>query len=301
MSNIPYAAGTIVNTTFDASSVSNIINNLEGHLVTAGWTVAASATDDFTLESGATPAGLLCRVRLYAGSSSAKVSFRDQSETRIGLDHYLGSGFGDFRVIACQYQFFVLLPGDSTTARSFVAGGVLYTEQAFIWEAIWSQGNGISDTDVGTARTTFRTIAHCRPGGSPAHTWQSFNGYSRNGGTSVAANSGRGDQKLLVPMAQGAAGPGYFTTVVWYDEGGLGADPAGIPARLAWCTGDAVGYASVKGTLWGSAVTTGSPASIDETTVGGLDGKDWYAITDPAGDPVHDSRGNGNLWTITGN
>jgi hypothetical protein len=302
MSGIPYATGTIVSTTFVSATVSNIVNNLKDQLVIAGWTVVASAADDFTLESAITPQGLRCRVRLYAGTSSAKVSFRDQSEVRIGLDHFLVAGVGSFQVIACKYQFFVLLPGDSTTARTFVAGGVPYVEQSFIWECIWSQGNGISDGDTGTVRSTFRTIPFTRSnGGGSAHTWVAFNGFARNGDTTALAGSSRGDQQLLVPMAQGFAAPGYVTTIVWYDEAGVGADPASVPARISWCAANPSAYGSVKGTLWGTLVTTGKPTIIDETAISVLDTKDWQAITDPAGDPTHDSRGNGNVWTVIGN
>lgn len=301
MSGIPYPGGTIINTTIVSTTVANIVNNLKDELVNAGWSVEASATDDFTLESATTPQNLVCRVRIYVGTLSAKISFRNQAETRIGLDHYLVAGVGDFQVIANQYQFFVLLPGDSTTARTFVAGGVLHTTESFVWEAIWSQGNGISDSDAGTVRATFRTIPHCRAsGGGVSHTWQSFNGFARNGDTTSLAGASKGDQKLLVPMGQGLAAAGFDTKVKWYDEGGVGADPLSVPARISWNIVDPAGYGGVKGGLWGTLVTTDKPTVIDETTVGTLDGKDWQAITDPAGDPTHDSRGNGNVWTVIG-
>jgi len=163
--SLQYSGGTLVNTTFTQSGATRgeIVSNLISALLSAGWTNLSGTGTDQVLQCAATMigvTGLRIAVRIYdpGSGSCARVALRNISGSRIGQDLYLFPALGKvWRIIANQYQFFIMTPGSSAT-REFVYAGQLIVPtwlSATATNCGLAQGNAISDTDV-AARASYR-------------------------------------------------------------------------------------------------------------------------------------------------
>jgi hypothetical protein len=279
---IPFADGLRTRVVFTGGSKSAIIDQVRQTLVDVGWSGAAG--DEYH-NSAITPQGLQCRVRVHDdGGNCAVVQFRNVPETQIGRQHFLlpKAAPVEYCIIANQYQFFVLVINQPTQARTFVAGGVpfmdppLYTPTRFITEAIWSQGNGLSDTDTTVGVLSFRnsTTGHA--------SWTETNGIYTANYFTASANSRASNQCLVIRQALSTATVGNPALTGYLHHGGQSNK---IPARIMWgridSDGDPPGsFRRIMGTLWDIVLINTPPvALIIADSLHEFDDYKWHCIT----------------------
>ena len=99
-----------------------------------------------------------------ANTNTVCISLQNVSGNKVGTNGTSNGGMllpfagKGFKIYANKYQAFITVPG-SVVCRDFVAFGVPYVPtwlQGVVWEAMWLQGNSLSDTDT-ILRYTFRT------------------------------------------------------------------------------------------------------------------------------------------------
>ena len=287
---VPFADGLRTRVVFTGGSKTAIITQIRQTLVDVGW--SGLAGDEYH-DSGITPQGLQCRVRVHDnGGNCAVVQFRNVngvvgSETQIGIQHFLlpQASPVEFCIIADRYQFFVLVINQPYVARTFLAGGVLfmdpplYTPVRFITEAVWSQGNGLSDTDVSANVVCFRnsTTGH--------RSWTETNGIY----TATVSNNGTGvafrvsQQQLLVRVALDGSDPPVRDTGYIHHGG----QSNKTQARMLWGRIDSDGNPPgsdrrIMGTMWDVVLINSPLASpIIGDSLEEFDSYKWHCITDP--------------------
>jgi hypothetical protein len=281
---IVYPGGTIVNATFTGDSRTNIVEAIRTQLLNAGWTDVSGAAGDRYMQSALTPQNLQCQVRLYDPGSGncAKVRFQNVAGTKIGTDHFLLPAVAKtFRIIACRYQFFVLVPTTIANGREFVAGGVPFLESflnGVITECIWGQGSGTSDSDA-AAGQTFRN--HNQQGTSTGTNLVNGNLWTMNGNPGASA----GTQRFVIERGGDDSNTGTDGRM-WHNG-----EVLKYGARLAWGLTAIADPAYVRGQLWG-AVMIDQDYTPDVTAT--FDGHDWFSITGNSGAAC----GKGSLWVI---
>ena len=286
----PFADGLRTRVVFTGDTKAAIIDQVRQTLVDVGW--SGLAADEYH-DSGITPQGLQCRVRIHDnGGACAVIQFRNNngaegSETQIGAQHFLlpKAAPTEYCIIANKYQFFVFVINQPMQPRTYVGGGVLhmdpplYTPTRFLTESIWSNGNGRNDGDVTTGISSFRNDPS-----AAAYSWNETNGiysvtYSFGGG-----NPRSGAQTLLVRQAHSTKTAGTANRTGYIHHMGQSNK---IRARMMWGRIDSDGeppgsFRRIMGTLWDVVIINSNPAApilcdaLDE-----FDGYKWHNITDP--------------------
>lgn len=264
-----------INTTFDATSKSVMVNALKNALVTVGWSVAASGIDDFTLQSQTTVVGSLkTKVRIYdpGAFNCMRIQFRNQPETLLGREYFILPNRiypPIMRIIANEYQFFTMYPGSSSVNRSFACGGVPFLEDfldGVITDCIWSNGDSDNSDTSTTLNVSFRTRPTIRSASQYGNgNWATVNG-------NVIMGVGLGTQHLLLPYP--GAEPVYTGQIPFLWHRG---EAFKIPARIAFGnTSDSV-VARIQGQLWDAAIiSVDQPPDITAQ----FDGYTWYNVMD---------------------
>lgn len=282
--SIPFADGLRTRVVFTGDSKAAIIAQISQTLVDVGWSGAAG--DEYH-NSAITLQALQCRVRVHDGATNcAVVQFRNVSESQIGSQHFLlpQASPVEFCIIANQYQFFVFVINQPYVARTYLAGGVpfmdppLYDPVRFLTEAIWSQGNGLSDTDTSANVISFRNSVYS------TKYWTETNGiYSNSFSTGDTSFRRFSTPTLLARRALGKADPAV-------SDGGYihyAGQSNKTQARIMWGRIDSDGeppgsMRRIMGTLW-DTVLIGSPpaAAIVGDSLEEFDNYKWHCITDP--------------------
>jgi hypothetical protein len=274
MSSIPYSGGFVLDSTLAAGSRSALVTNLIAALLGAGWSSISGSGTDQVLQSAATSAGNSISVRIYdpASGNCARVKLRDQAGALIGQDHYLLAGSGKtYRIIASQYNFFVMTAGVSP-AREFLCAGTLaiptWLESYLTDDLGFIQGNAISDTDT-TARYSFREhltswvqegASGCRATGIAAGELVDFSGPSGNAGAPA----------LIIRQGSGAA----QSAIAQWADGTLRT----LEAEIAWSPSGAAGDLRTFGTIHNCMLLMAA-LSVDDASITDYDGNAWQAIT----------------------
>lgn len=279
--SIQYAGGTIVNTTFTQTTGTRaeLAQWVRDQLVNAGWTSSGSATD-YVLTSATTPQSLSAAARVYDPGSGncAKILMRNAGGTKIqaGGLFLLPAASKVWRIIANQYQFFVLTASTSV-GREFASGGVPYVP-SFVstTEAIWGGCN--TESDTGSAvRNSFRTKLHFGAVNAiPGNNVGIYNGNILEVNNSGLLGNASGGVQLItqsfIGQVHSASGPAVCAK--WSDGSHLLSD-----AIVGWATSSsAVNNTEGRavGQFWDSMVLLGSWAS--DTTIS-FDSRTWYPIT----------------------
>ena len=287
-----FSGGTYVNTTFVGGTKTNICNNMETQLVNAGWTViSGTGTTNVLLQSAADPTtGNQGRVRFKDnGGSCVQVTIENVSGTKVLTSsttsgaHLLPATSKTFRVLASKYRFEVFTPGVSA-AREFVCAGILWIPtpyQGVITEAIYLQGNGLSDSDT-AIRFSFRTSLS--PAVGVSGNLGAVSCGICNNNMQVNGNSGQSymsDVQLRVPTCaslgsytQGTA-PGHANLYRWHDGALDMAD-----ALMGWGNSAVSDEAFIRGQVYDwTIVGDNLPVDVTGTWSDGGSSHDWWALT----------------------
>jgi len=283
MSSIPYSGGTIVNTTFTCvtGTRAEIVSGLGAILVTAGWTSLGSGL--YKSGTTAAPKGNSVRVRIVdAGGTCAQIKLEDDSGTKVSTGVFLLPGVGKiYRVIACQYNFFVFVPGTSQ-GREFVCGGTLYIPDflngVVVGSLGWLQGNGYVDYDA-AVRRSFRTRLNCYESNSARQV------FLRNDILLdlINMNSANASHNLL--MQSHGFSDNFNQSYRWSDDS-IGIMEAIFCAGISSQTDESKRQGIIHNCMIVSDVF---PADTIPTAA--YDGHNWWAITDGNTGSQQDSRG----------
>jgi hypothetical protein len=211
--SIQYVSTNRQNTTFVPTNKQDLINNIETVLLAAGWTtISGHATTTLVMQSATTPQGLNMQLKAKDnGGTCVTLSIQNVSGTKVGNNSTTqgaqlnpGASSKTYRMVANKYQAFIWTP-TPTPAREYAAWGVPYLPSflvGVVTEAIWLQGNSITDTNT-SVLTTFRTKL-----GTVIYSVGSWGASQQicNGNIwEVISNSGLGTQ-MLVQNSGGASG-----------------------------------------------------------------------------------------------
>lgn len=274
MSSIVYSGGSIINTTFTCTTGTRaeIVTGLSGALVSAGWTSLGGGI----YKSGTTPSPKSNSIRVKindpGSGNCAQVNIQNDAGDRVGNPVYLLPGVGKvFRVIACQYNFFIFVEG-STSPREYAAGGTLFipdflnglTNGSFGW----LQGNGINDTDNIANRQCFRTRLTCS-GSQGARCTVIRNNQILN----IENTSDRAFPNLLMPNNGRTTSNQYSNPYKWAD------DSIGITEAIM-CFGILTqSDESKRQGLIHNCLVSSDAYAADTVLPGTFDGHHWYGIT----------------------
>lgn len=278
-------SGTNINNTF-VNSVGTrleIVTGLSSALVAGGWTIiSGTGTGNVLLESATTPSpqSLVCRVQLFDPGSGncAQIKFRNQAATaeQANFHPLYAQASKTWRVIANPYQFFIFSTASVSAGREFVAGGVPYLPsflQGVITEAIWSMGNGRSDTDSYCSTTFRNNLITSTPNSQPnlwmdvnLNVWENFNNF--------VTNSYTGWPQLIAQ--QGAQwtqtiGTNLYAPYKWHDDSVMVYEPL-----IAWGAANYGDESKIRGQLWDAAII-GDAFGCDQET--SFDTHNWWVIT----------------------
>lgn len=160
---IQYSSGVIVNTTFTATAITDIVDNLKTACVNAGWTVISGSSGDWIIECVATTQSIKHRVRIYdpgGGVVSARLNLRTASGSLTGTtDGFLYPDGTTWRIIAHPHSFYIMKDSSpSANRRDFACTGTLYIPS---WistpsEACFMSSHCLTDSSTAGVRS-FRT------------------------------------------------------------------------------------------------------------------------------------------------
>jgi hypothetical protein len=298
-----FSGGTYVNTTFTGGTKANIISAFETQLVNAGWTVVSgsgttnllmqTAQDGTTLNQG--------RVRFKDNSGTCvQVTIESVSGTPAQTQssgvgcHLLPASAKTFRILASKYRVECFVPGVSA-AREFICAGILWIPtpyQAVVTEAIYMQGNSLSDTST-TIPASFRTLLGMSPNaaGNQAAIVNGSLMQHPNGDS----NAYPGDIILRVPAGSyygnytGTPASGPINAYRWHDNALDMADP--LMAWGALYTSEAL----IRGQVYDWTVISDSfTVDLTDTWTDGGSSHDWWALTGSSIGSGNNPRG--TIW-----
>ncbi len=272
---MPFYSGGNFHTSFTcaAGTRQEIVTGIQNALSANGWSVVSGGGSGDVVLQSATPTGgaaLRLRVEDPGAGNCATCKIQQAGGGNESQAYYLLPGAGKvFNVWGCQYQAFVFTGSSKTNSREYFACGALYVPdwlRPSVSEALWANGNGLSDTEMSPAGT-WRELLSCSGGGWVCHT-AIVNGAKRE----RKLYGGPASEDLML-AAIGASGVGGgWPARRFIDNTGFQID--------AWvsmhCT-DTNEKGKFCGALWDAAV-------VSETFAGGtlktIDGRSFYALTD---------------------
>jgi len=302
---VVHAGGTYVDTTFTGGTKANIIDNLETHLTTAGWTTISGAgpgSTNLLMESGTNASGYKCRVRLKDnGGSCAQVflengdsTLKDPSQTTNNGGHLLPAGGKTFRVIASKYQF--LCYTNALSPRAFAElvdcapiSGIGVTEVGFQFSSSVSDGDGTVRASLKNG-ATLASGSHNGNGNYAVYANGVF--WVSNGSNGNNVNSFLGAPRLIITSVMGdfASTLGAGGTGFKYFDNSL------LTGDLYMAFGNNVNAESlIVGQLY-DAIFIADSQPIDTTTT--FSSHNWRTVTiSNAG--VASTQPRGGVWFAT--
>ncbi len=280
MSSIPYSGGTIYNSTFTCTTGTRqeIVTGLETALAAAGWsTISGGGTGTVIMKSAVTasPKSNSIRVRLFdpGSGSCAQVRIQNDAGTLTSQAFYLLPAAAKvFRVIACQYNFFIMTPQPSA-AREFVCGGTLhipdFLDGATTGDLGWIQGNASSDSDTAATNYTFRK----QVSGQYLNSLSNLLGSQiwNNALTNITGDTSQAAQRLMIPTGINALAT---QCLQWSDDSYVTKE-----AVLGFGSGSTSATNKWRGMIHNCMFTSKVYAG-DSTAITAYDGHSWFAITD---------------------
>lgn len=118
------AGGTNIDNTVTPAAATNLVDHLETHLVSAGWTIiSGSGTDAIKFQSAATPDGMQIRILTGVSGSDMSLEMRNVGETATGTAGCIRltvNGADSWRLMANKYGFVLF---QDTTPVTFLTSG----------------------------------------------------------------------------------------------------------------------------------------------------------------------------------
>lgn len=162
-----YSGYDPVSTTFTATTITALVDNIKAALVSAGWSVYSGSSGNWVLDSGPNhPNGFSLRIRLYnpGSGSTARIYTILPYDSSSTLHLFLLPGSDTFRVMAGAYWFVVYSTG-SDAARKIAEVFIPYLPSQIqgsppaYTSIACLHGNAASDIDT-TADPVLRTSLH---------------------------------------------------------------------------------------------------------------------------------------------
>lgn len=257
--SIQFSGGPIVSQTFLGEVANDARDEVNTHLVAAGWT-STPVSGGYNLESAVTPQGLQFALRLRS-PSAIDFTFTNVGGTNIGTTVPVAVSAGrTFQIIASPYQMCMFIPGAAATSFPYgqVIAGCPFVP-AFL--------TGI--TEMWFSYASFRGALDTQQGGF---------------GTFVYNSDVTGDSaaiRYVWPVGSRSDGDSSIITS-WYDGSRVTCDPL-----LRWgANGGSI--VRLRGLLWDSAIILG-PYTLDLTDT--FQGHDWQNMTN--------SQTDASLWMAT--
>lgn len=278
---IQYVDTNRQNTTFVPTNKQNLIDNIETVLLAAGWTtISGHGTTTLIMQSATTPQGLNMQMKFKDnGGTCVTLSLQNVAGTKVGTNSTTtgvqlnpGASSKTYRVVANKYQCFIWT-ASPTPAREFAAFGVPSLPSfltGVITEAMWLQGNGISDSSA-TLGTALRTSLQSYTPGVGNFATQQLLVNSNLWQLDANANPGNQNGGFCL-INTGMYIMDNLRAYRWHDSSALLID-----ALMAWGLTSAVDEAKIRGQMWDAMVSSES-YSGDITTI--ADGHNWIVITD---------------------
>lgn len=279
------ASGTIVNTTFTGGTKLQIVNALNTHLKTAGWTaISGDGTNDVILESATTPTAsnsIRVRLRETGLTNCALINMQNTAATKVSQSLFLlPSTSRTYRIVANKYQFFCWAPG--TAAREWIMLGTLFIPSwlhgVITGDLGFAACNSSGDASA-TVSATFQTANNM--GDANNHTWSAI----LNGGlTDAGNNSWTASAPRWVVQTHTAPARTNLSGYRWHDGTLTISDP--LLAFGVLLNSDP---ALIRGQLWGCMWV--SDYYAPDTVWTGVNGHDWISIGGNAGVDGSDAKG----------
>ena len=274
---IQYSSGVIVNTTFTATAIVDIVDNLKTAVVNAGWSVVSGSSGDWIVQSVATTQSLSFKVRIYdpgGGANCARINVRSSSGSLTGTsDMYLLPDATTWRIIAHPHAFYIQKDSSpSASKRDFACAGTLYIPSwlATPSEAVFSSGACLSDISSASVRSFRTALTNDGVNSNTGAYTTMYDGTMFNAGT---FESGIGTLRFRCG-ASALMNSNDFTnsSASTFVDGTIFMDTPYICFGVAGSTS----VATANGVLYDAAIVEASYSYGDTKT---FDSKDWMAIT----------------------
>ncbi len=289
--SIVFSSGPISNSTFTATGIVDIVDNLKDSLVNANWTVVSGATGDWILQSASTTQTLNFRVRVYnpgGGATCARINVRTTSGSLTGTsDMFLLPDASTWRIVAQPHSFYIMKDASpSASKRDFACAGTLFIPDWFSTpsEAVFTSGACLSDASSAAVRSFRIALTNDGINSNTGAYTTFYDGSAFNSGTFESGNwtlrfrcGGSCIQNTTDFTSSSAStfADGTIFTETPYICFGIGGQSD---------------VASANGVLFDAAIVEGAYNYGDSKT---FLGKDWIAIT-------HNNTGNSTDRLIAG-
>lgn len=285
------AGGTNIDNTVTPAAAANLVDHLETHLVTAGWTIISGAgTNDVKFESATTADGMKVRIITGVSGSDMTLEIRNSGETASGATGNIRcavDGVNSWRFMANRYGFVLhettsaVALGNSSGAKKWCMAGTLYLE-SFLTPTVTEVGYLMGDHRSTTNASHYESL-RTKPmiEGTPANNSLLYNGSILDSNNTTSANIEEGDLGLLIPVFPLADSTGYSgsptKTYKWASGENILADPL-----LAWGSPDrTTNMKLIRGQIFDVIVALDNDLSQGDTVTIGLD--DFRVVSDGAG------------------
>lgn len=273
-------ATTRVNTTITedgTATKTELVQLIEPVLNSAGWTTASgTGTGDVVLYS-ATHRGVNVYMRVWdsAGTNCIGVRMQDSSATITGQTMFLlPANNQSWRIIANEYQFFLIASGARGTARKFASGGIPYvpsslTMPSSVW---WSNGNGGSDTDTVLRNNWLRSLYWADATQNSGPMSCNWDGNVYNSAGSTTAQPGEGTLFVLAQPHNSyynTWNPIFADSSIMVGDALFGCTVTGVVASQ---------YPRIYGLIWDGIVLAAPYAASGDVTIT-FDSKSFFVMT----------------------
>lgn len=271
------AGGTNIDNTVTPADESALIDHLETHLVSAGWTIiSGGGSDAIKFESAATPESMKIRIVTSSQGTEMGLELRNASESATGATAQVRcdvDGVNSWRLMANKYAFILFeetaaVAFGAAGAKKWCMAGTLFLE-SFLTPTITEIGFLFGDHKKTTSdlhHNSFRVESEIR--GNSAANSLLYNAVVRNT-EDVNANIERGDSGFL--LSYWSQGTGVYSgsptkLAQWVSAEHFMCDPLlgwGEPSRTA-------NFKQLRGQLYDCVIAMDDNLSQDDAvTIGG--------------------------------